>query len=254
MTVDCARARSFLHPWLDGELERDEHRLVVEHLASCDPCDARFKDEQRLLDRVKTGLATPCPAALRDRIFADIAGAPLPARGAIISIRRFAAAAAVLAVAFVWTDPICLRGCPTVRALAQEHLAATPAIITSSTEVAAAFAQDQLGEPVPECEQCPCSSDLECRGVKAVTCSKKGCMVFYKDGSGRSISFVKVKDAHLHPWLRFRERGDGLIVTRQDGCRFACWKDGDGTMCGLVCDESMPQADLVTLSEKVRAH
>ena len=249
--MDCTRVRSLLHPWLDGELDREEHRAVLEHMGKCEQCDARLRDEQRLLARVKQGLAAPCPAALRARLLADIHAAPRPgSRGLIITFRVAAAAAAVLVVAAVWADPICVRGCPTVRALVQEHLTATPAIVTSDAALAA---QRLVGERVPECEGCGCCTGLgDCIGVRAIECTPQGCMVFYKDGKGRPISFVKMKGSHLHPWLTFRATADGLICARQDGCRFLGWKDGDGDICGLLAGESVGQDDLIAISERVR--
>ena len=68
--MDCTRARSHLHPWLDGELECDKHREVIEHLSRCEQCDRCFRDEQRLLARIKQGLAALCPAELRARLLA----------------------------------------------------------------------------------------------------------------------------------------------------------------------------------------
>lgn len=259
--MDCARARSLLHPWLDGELEREDHRAVVEHLTHCEQCDARYRDEQRLLGRVKAGLHTPCPAELRAKLVASFTAggfaAPRPTlRAGIITLRSAAAAAAVFVVAFVWSDPICLRGCPTVRALVQDHHAASPAIITTSNEVAAAAARKMIGERVTECEDvCGCECvGLECLGVKPLACTTKGCMILYRDRGGRSISFVKLKGTHLHAWLRFRAGADGLMATSQDGCRFLAWRDQDGDTCGLVADESVLPTELVAISERVRGH
>ncbi len=259
--MDCTRARSLLHPWLDGELDRDDHRGVLDHLGKCEQCDARFRDEQRLVGRLKQGLSAQCPAELRARLFANLAaanpgGAPVPAapRGAIIRFRTVAAAAAVLVVAFVGVDPICLRGCPNVRALANDHRAATPAVVTTDAHVAAAEAARLMGEPVPECGTACCdTTGLECFGVKPVACSKQGCMILYKDRTGRPISFVKMK-APIHPWFRLNATAEGLMNVRQDGCRFLCWRDTDGDTCGLVADESVDQGELVALSVKVRGH
>ena len=255
--MDCTRARSLLHPWMDGELDREDHCSVLEHLGKCEQCDARFRDEQRLLGRVKDGLKSACPAELRARLLANIAGAHIagaaPAgRGGIISFRAAAAAAAVFVVAFVGVDPLCMRGCSNVRALAYDHRAAMPAIVTTQAHAAAAAAEKFIGEPVTEC-MIPCcdTTGLECLGVKPVACATKGCMILYRDRGGRKISFVKMK-AGVHPWIRFRASADGLMSTRQDGCRFVGWKDGDGITCGLVADESVDQGELVALSEKVR--
>ena len=242
--MDCARARQVLHAWLDGELERDEHRQVLVHLAVCEQCDARFKEEQRLLARVKAGLACPCPDELRARLLERIGREPARARGAVFSFRRVAAAAAVFAVAFVWTDPLCLRGCPTVRALALERAAA----VTSSncyTDI-----RSKSGWNMVECEGCCKLVPEGFRLLSGCGC-RSGCMVRLADERGRVVCFFKLKEGHVHAWLALHAKS-GLILTAQDGCRFAGWKEPDGDMCAFVADESVAEGELVALADQAR--
>jgi hypothetical protein len=250
LIVDCARTRSLLHPWLDGELDRDDHRQVVEHLGACEQCDARFKDEQRLLARVKTGLGAPCPRELRARIAASIASVPSAApRGSTASYGRFAAAAVVLVGVFLYSDPICLRGCPTVRALSQEFRE-PPAHVATCTSVLATEIWQKIQVKVDECGKC---GTLKLVGWKNVQgCCKKGCIVTFKDCKDRTVCFVKLCDGHLHRWLQINADASGLIVTQQDGCRFAGWNDPDGSTCGFVCEQNVEPTELVALSEAVR--
>jgi hypothetical protein len=248
--VDCARARSLLHPWLDGELDRDDHRGVVEHLGACEQCDARFKDEQRLLARVKTGLASPCPRELRARIFASIASTPAaPPRGLFASYGRYAAAAVVLLGVFVWQDPVCLRGCPTVHALVQEYHE-PPAHISTCAITLMNEIRQKYGLEIGECGKCGGLKLVGWRGIQG--CCKKGCIVTFEDKAGRTICFVKMKDGQVHRWLQLNADASGLMQTQQDGCRFAGWKDEDGSTCGWVSDQSVAPTELVALSETVR--
>ena len=134
--MDCARARSLLHPWLDGELEREQHREVVEHLAALRAVRRALQGRAaRSSPASRQGLQARCPAELRAKLVAFARRRRrLRARGVVISFRRAAAAAAVLAVAFVWTDPICLRGCPDGARARRSSTARPPAAITTATE------------------------------------------------------------------------------------------------------------------------
>jgi hypothetical protein len=246
--VDCSRARSLLHPWLDGELERTEHTQLVDHLTRCEQCDARFRDEQRFLKRVQTGLAAPCPSELRARVFAQLC--LVPARPGIFSVRRFAAAAAVavLGVTFFAVDPICLRGCPTVHALTQEY----DEPIASACSCSATIADDilqKIATKVPECVRIP----LIAKGWHPIgrRCHGRGCLVYFEDDKGHKICFFKLCDEKLHPYLERKVESERSVATHQDGCRFFAWRE-QTELCGFIGKDDVPEAELVTLAGHVR--
>jgi hypothetical protein len=243
--MDCARARDVLHAWLDGELERDVHCEVVGHLAVCEQCDARFKEEQRLLARVKAGLACPCPDELRARLLERLGQEPVRARASILSFGRFAAAAAVFVVAFVWTDPVCLRGCPTVRALALERTA--PVDSADCLD----YVKQKTGWDMGECKACCRLVPVGYKVLSGCGC-RSGCMVRLADEKGRVVCFFRMKEAHVHRWLALNANAAGIILTAQDGCRFAGWTEPDGEMCAFVSDESVAEGELVALAEQTR--
>jgi hypothetical protein len=97
--MNCAKARSLLHRFYDGELNAADRQWVAGHLESCPACAADLAALTEL-DGVCRQLVSPEPPAdLWDRIAARMAapnaGKPVPKRTVVR--RRFLAAAGALA-------------------------------------------------------------------------------------------------------------------------------------------------------------
>jgi anti-sigma factor (TIGR02949 family) len=77
--MDCDRIRTLLDAYLDGELGRDDAKIVDRHLQHCRACRGRL-DANRALSAGVRSHATyrSAPSALRTRIRAAIAEAPVP--------------------------------------------------------------------------------------------------------------------------------------------------------------------------------
>jgi anti-sigma factor (TIGR02949 family) len=66
---DCGQAVQRLYPFLDGELEPDQHNFVLGHLQDCPGCGAAFGFERHLKTTVRTKLPRISPPpSLIDRI------------------------------------------------------------------------------------------------------------------------------------------------------------------------------------------
>jgi hypothetical protein len=252
----CPEARSFLHPFLDGELEPGPRADVQQHLDLCPPCRERFEGERRLLRKLRDSLGEPCPDALKMKLRVALAiagaGAGAPGGRRVLTWPGLVAAAAAVIFAFVYTDPVCLRGCDTVRALTVEHhaLMSRPPADPASIQSQIAFSAD-AHHVVEGCCKGKCWSVVNCE-VTTNRC-KRGCVVRLMDETKRCVSYVALEGAHIHPWLTLG-RGNDTVVVSQDGCFFAGWKEPDGSLCGVVADEKdMPRADLVALARTIRA-
>jgi anti-sigma factor (TIGR02949 family) len=78
--MDCAQARTALHPYLDGELDGAQVEAFQRHLATCPEC-TRQLDSQRALSRALRQLVPrPAPAALRSRILEELHPPAAPRR------------------------------------------------------------------------------------------------------------------------------------------------------------------------------
>src|SRR4051794_6046004 len=95
--MDCKDTRTWLHGYLDGELDLARTMEIEQHIESCAAC-ARARDSQQALqDSLRAaGLEYRCPDHLRARIAATVrleTGRPSPPRDAR---RRYLAIAAAL--------------------------------------------------------------------------------------------------------------------------------------------------------------
>ena len=97
--TECRRIESLLPPYVDGEANPDQVRLVESHLASCDVCQAQVVSERtaRTILRARASeLVTPAPPGMRTRIAATMLPAQRPALGWTGRLSAFGAAAVVL--------------------------------------------------------------------------------------------------------------------------------------------------------------
>jgi mycothiol system anti-sigma-R factor len=66
---DCGQAVQSLYPFLDGELDLEQHNFVLGHLQNCPGCGAAFGFEQHLKTTVRSKLPRLAPPpSLIDRI------------------------------------------------------------------------------------------------------------------------------------------------------------------------------------------
>jgi anti-sigma factor RsiW len=79
--MNCDQALLLLHPYLDGELDVVESLQIVQHLGQCADCEqsrAQIQDLGKLV--AAADLRRSAPAALKDRIRADLMRSERPAR------------------------------------------------------------------------------------------------------------------------------------------------------------------------------
>lgn len=104
----CKRIRSYLDSYLNNELMVETNHEVLRHLEACEDCSRSLEDRARLKAQLKRAVMQEyAPAALRERITADLRRSPG------FSLSRvslaLAAAAAVLVIAavtfFTWGPP-----------------------------------------------------------------------------------------------------------------------------------------------------
>ncbi len=65
---NCGDAVQVLYPFLDGELNRDQHSFVQAHLDDCPSCVSAFGFERMLRNTVRTKLNVAVPTDLANRI------------------------------------------------------------------------------------------------------------------------------------------------------------------------------------------
>jgi len=88
--MDCDRIRTLLDPYLDGELDRDDARIVDGHVEHCAVCRSRLSAGLALSAGMKRDVAyRAAPAALRGRIRTAVAETAAPARPTPDWRRRF---------------------------------------------------------------------------------------------------------------------------------------------------------------------
>jgi anti-sigma factor (TIGR02949 family) len=58
---NCGEAVQVLYPFLDGELNREQHSMVQSHLDNCPSCGSAFGFELQLRQTVRARLALPVP-------------------------------------------------------------------------------------------------------------------------------------------------------------------------------------------------
>jgi anti-sigma factor (TIGR02949 family) len=75
---NCGDAVQVLYPFLDGELNPEQHTFVQAHLDNCPSCVSAFGFEQMLRNTVRTKLNVPVPLDLANRIRLALAADPPP--------------------------------------------------------------------------------------------------------------------------------------------------------------------------------
>jgi mycothiol system anti-sigma-R factor len=65
---NCGEAVQALYPFLDGELNYEQHSLVQSHLDNCPSCGSAFGFELQLRKTVRAKLAVAVPESLAQRI------------------------------------------------------------------------------------------------------------------------------------------------------------------------------------------
>lgn len=271
----CPEIRAFLHPFLDGELDVEKNVVVLQHLELCGCCRDRFEGEKRLLVRVREAISERCPDKLRARMYEACASvacgsaeaAPTPLRPAVpiasprnprgftLPWPRLLASSAAVALVFLGLDPLCLFGCPTVRALTREHRAhrseALP--LTGSEEELASKLSALTGAHVEAPRFCHNCCKLQCEGGQPVKVGDSCSLMRFRDPRSQGVvSFVQARGVHVHPMLRGQ---DGLYVAHEGDACFVGWREDGGDLCGFVADEpAMPVEGLVALAASVRAH
>ena len=71
--VDCKEARTWLHGYLDGELDLARTVEIEKHFEGCAACSRAHDSERFLQDSLRTGsLEYPCPDVLRTKIRATL--------------------------------------------------------------------------------------------------------------------------------------------------------------------------------------
>jgi anti-sigma factor RsiW len=115
--VSCDLTQSVLHGYVDGELDAARAADFERHLVSCSECVAALEALENLHAALQSsGLYERAPATLRQKVRADLGGAPpapvpIPIASRPASWRWLAAAAAFLLVGFLsWRLIPGLRG------------------------------------------------------------------------------------------------------------------------------------------------
>lgn len=79
--MDCDRIRTLLDPYLDGELDRDDVKVVDGHLEHCGACRSRLSAGRALSTGMKRHAAyRTAPASLRSRIRTAVTETAAPVR------------------------------------------------------------------------------------------------------------------------------------------------------------------------------
>src|SRR5689334_7641075 len=84
--MNCQEARTFIHAYLDGELDLVKSLEVEQHLRECADCARLYQDQQALHTAFQDGaLYYPAPAALQTRVLSSMrkAGGHTVARPAL---------------------------------------------------------------------------------------------------------------------------------------------------------------------------
>ena len=96
--LEHARLRALVAAFADGELPHDEGRAVQEHLRDCAPCQRELALQQGLSRALAQEPTPVASASVRLRRNIERLGSPTSGRGAFLSNRRWAAAAAAALV------------------------------------------------------------------------------------------------------------------------------------------------------------
>jgi len=87
--MDCDRIRTLLDPYLDGELDRDDVRIVDGHVEHCAVCRSRLSAGRALSAGMKRDAAyRAAPASLRSRIRTAVDARTVARRGLVSRIRQ----------------------------------------------------------------------------------------------------------------------------------------------------------------------
>jgi mycothiol system anti-sigma-R factor len=65
---NCGEAVQVLYPFLDGELNLEQHSMVQSHLDNCPSCGSAFGFERQLRKTVRSKLTIAVPETLAQRI------------------------------------------------------------------------------------------------------------------------------------------------------------------------------------------
>jgi anti-sigma factor (TIGR02949 family) len=244
--MQCAEVDKFIHAYIDGEFA-DEDRVEFErHLAECPRCRDAARFEAQFKRALRAALPPPpVPPGLRERIVADIARAPAPARSwnRVVYPGAAVAAAACLAIGFFWrpgVDPF-----PVVQESIHRHQHNLPVeVVGPDGQRVSSWFRGKVDVPVQAPQWLPVGADLLGGRISNMRDRQAAHLIYNVRGQKVSVLVFdpSVLPAHLQGGQRVRNHD--VYFQRQAGYNVAVYRQGN---VGYAITSDLPEPEMMQL-------